>query len=40
MEGLAENGPKAVDEFIDALREVHGEGAVRDLVEWREERKS
>jgi len=40
MEGLAENGPKAVDEFIDAIRGVHGDKAVRDLVDWRDARKS
>ena len=36
MAGLAENGPKAVDEFIDALRAVHGDSAVKDLVAWRD----
>lgn len=36
MEGLAEIGPRAVDEFIAAIDNVHGPAASRVLDRWRE----
>ena len=34
MAGLLEAGPRAVEEFIAAIRTAHGAGAVREMESW------
>ncbi len=40
MDGLLATGPRAVEEFIDAAQETHGEAAARPMREWWKERRS